>query len=100
LSERAQATDTLREDIMTKSKNTLLAALVAGALTGVSAVSFAQTTSDAPSAADQKASKEQSKADKKAAVAQAKADKKKTEAQSKANEAAADAKVKNAKDSD
>ncbi|KMZ12541.1 hypothetical protein BHUM_03679 [Candidatus Burkholderia humilis] len=85
---------------MKKSKNAVLAALIAGALTGVSAMSFAQSTSDAPGAADQKASKEQTKADKKAAVAQAKADKKKTEAQSKANEATADAKVKNAKDAD
>ncbi|SAK88433.1 hypothetical protein AWB79_06298 [Caballeronia hypogeia] len=77
--------------------NAILAALVAGTLASVSAASFAQTNSDTPTAADQKAAKEQSKADKKAAVAQAKADKKKTEAQSEANEAAADAKLKNAK---
>jgi hypothetical protein len=87
----------IEEDtIMKRQTNVLLAALIAGALTSVSVASFAQEAS-APSAADQKASKEQSKADKKAAVAQAKADKKKTEAQSEANEAAADAKVKNAK---
>jgi hypothetical protein len=82
---------------MNRKINALLAALIAGTFASVSAASFAQTTSGAPTAADQKAAKEQSKADKKAAVAQAKADKKKTEAQSDANEAAADAKLKNAK---
>jgi hypothetical protein len=86
--------------MMNRSRNVLLTALVACALTGASAASFAQTTTDAPSKADQKAAKKQSKADKEADVAQAKADKKKTEAQSKANEAAADAKVKNAKDAE
>ncbi|WP_050452263.1 hypothetical protein [Candidatus Burkholderia verschuerenii] len=82
---------------MKRQTNVLLAALIAGALTSVSAASFAQTAASGPTTADQKASKEQTKADKKAAVAQAKADKKKTEAQSEANEATADAKVKNAK---
>ncbi len=63
---------------MKRKTNALLAALIAGALTSVSAVSFAQSeqSASAPSAADQKA-----------AGAQAKADKKKTEAQSDVNEA-------------
>ncbi|BAN23769.1 putative uncharacterized protein [Caballeronia insecticola] len=77
--------------------NALLAALVAGTFASMSAASIAQTTSDAPTHADQKAAKKQDEANKDAAVAQAKADKKKTEAQSEANEAAADAKLKNAK---
>jgi len=85
---------------MTRRTNALLAALVAGALTSVSAVSIAQT-SDAPMThADKRAAKKQAEADKDAAVAQAKADKKKTESQSEANEAAADAKLKNAKKAD
>ena len=59
---------------MNRKTNALLAALIAGTLASVSAASFAQTTSDAPTSADQKAAKEQTKADKKAAVAQAKAE--------------------------
>ncbi|MDR5804355.1 hypothetical protein [Caballeronia sp. LZ001] len=86
---------------MTRSKNAVLAAVIAGTLASVSVVSFAQTTSDQqPSSADKKALKKQAEANKDAAVAQAKADKKKTEAQSEANEAAADAKLKNAKKAD
>ncbi|SAK56339.1 hypothetical protein AWB75_02114 [Caballeronia catudaia] len=82
---------------MNRKTHALLAALIAGTFASASVASFAQTTSDAPTKADQKAAKKQAEADKDSAVAQAKADKKKTEAQSEANEAAADAKVKNAK---
>ncbi|MDR5737831.1 MULTISPECIES: hypothetical protein [unclassified Caballeronia] len=85
---------------MTRRKNALLAALVVGALTSVSAVSVAQADDTTPTHADKKAAKKQAEADKDAAVAQAKADKKKTESQSEANEAAADAKLKDAKKAD
>jgi hypothetical protein len=86
---------------MNRRNHTLLAALITGALTSVSAApAFAQSTSDAPTHADKKAAKKQAEADKDAAVAQAKADKKKTEAQSEANEAAAKANLKDAKKAD
>ncbi|WP_244815534.1 hypothetical protein [Caballeronia sp. Lep1P3] len=86
---------------MNRRTQAMLAALVAGMFASASAVSFAQTTSDAPTThADKKAAKKQAEADHDAALAQAKADKKKTKSQSEANEAAADAKVKDAKKAD
>lgn len=49
---------------MNRRTHTLLAALIAGALTSVSAApAFAQSTSDAPTHADKKAAKKQAEAD-------------------------------------
>jgi hypothetical protein len=86
-------------NINRSTKNRIYAALIAGCLTSLSSVAFAQASGPAAPVthADKKAAKEQSKADKKASVAQAKADQKKTDAQADADKANADANLKDAK---
>ncbi|ASL45043.1 hypothetical protein bAD24_I16315 [Burkholderia sp. AD24] len=86
--------------IAQSTRKQIYAALIAGCLSSMASMAFAQASDPAVAPvthADKKAAKEQSKADKKASVAQAKADKKKTDAQADADKANADANVKDAK---